>query len=513
VDSRTTGVVMHRSAPLAAATIAALVISFAPSAGSSSVRTPPPAGGPTTQGTVVGAEQGTAARGVPTVIAWSPSPRNVPPILDRVESVAVAAGDRHDLALTRGGTVVGWGRNGHHQADVPVALDGVPVRQVAVGQAHSLVLTAAGAVVAWGWNRNHQADVPVTLDGEDVTQVAAGGRHSLALTADGTVVAWGSNRHGQTDVPVALDGVVVTQVAAGQARPARLRSVPSHSLALTADGSVVGWGSNGHGQADVPVTLDGEDVTQVAAGGRHSLALTAAGNVVAWGTNGRGQTQVPARLEGVTVIQVAAGDAHSLALTAAGNVVAWGGRTRQRAARVPAVLDAVRVTEIAAGGRESLAIGRYEGPDLEISRRHLRQGGHYEFNNAYDTGGPIDLGGQGAWGEVVGESFCLRDHRRYFVRVHNDAGTTGRFRLRSTSPTPSRVRYHSAGADITRRLQSAAGYVLDIPPGRYHVVTMDLDLGPCPYPRPPSTKAFLTAQLVGHPLRVDRVKGRIHIYW
>lgn len=510
VDSRTTGVVMHRTAPLAAATITALIISFGPGAGSSSVRTPPPAGGATTQGTVVGAEQGTAARGVPTVIAWSPSPRNVPPILDRLETVAVAAGDRHDLALTRGGTVVGWGRNGHHQADVPVALDGVPVSQVAVGRAHSLALTAEGAVVAWGSNRHGQTDVPIALDGGDVTQLAAGGRHSLALTADGSVVAWGSNRYGQTDVPVALDGVVVTQVAAGQARPDRPRPVPSHSLALTADGSVVAWGSNRNGQADVPASLDGVTVTQVAAGGRHSLALTADGNVVAWGTNRRGQTQVPARLEGVTVIQVAAGDAHSLALTADGNVVTWGSRTRHSAVRVPAVLDAMKVTEIAAGGRESLAVGRYEGPDLEISRR---QGGHYEFNNAYDTGGPIDLGGQSAWSEVVGESFCLRDHRRYFVRVHNDASTPGRFRLRSTSPTPSRIRYHSGGTDITRRLQAAAGFVVDIPSGRYRVITMDLDLGPCPYPRPPSTKAFLTAQSVGHPLRIDRVKGRIHINW
>jgi hypothetical protein len=504
---------MDRTTLLAAAIVAAMTLPPVPSAASLSDLTAAPAEGAATEGaTLEAGQRDVAARGVPTVLAWSPSPREVPSILDRVEVVAVAAGGSHDLAVTRGGSVVAWGRNGQHQTDVPAVLDGVSVSGVAAGETHSLALTAEGDVVAWGWNRYHQADVPVVLDGVVVTQVAAGGRHSLALTADGSVVAWGSNRHGQADVPPELDGVVVTQVAAGQARRIGPRPgfIPSHSLALTADGSVVGWGSNRHGQTDVPGALDGVAVTQVAAGGRHSLALTADGSVVAWGSNRRGQADVPATLEGVTVTQVAAGETHSLALTAAANVVTWGNRTRQRAARVPAVLDAVKVMEIAAGGRGSLAVGRYEGPDLEISRR---QDGPFELNNAYDTGGPIDLGGQTGWSEVVGESFCIRDHRRFFVRVHNDAITSGSFRLRSSSPTPARVRYHYRGSDVTRRLRSAAGFVLDIPPGRYRSVKMDLDLGPCPYPRPPRTNAFLTAQLVGHPSRLDRVWTRLRIHW
>ena len=41
----------------------------------------------------------------------------------------------------------------------------------------------------------------------NATAVAAGSLHSLALRADGTVVAWGYNQHGQTNVPSGLSGI------------------------------------------------------------------------------------------------------------------------------------------------------------------------------------------------------------------------------------------------------------------------------------------------------------------
>lgn len=67
----------------------------------------------------------------------------------------------------------------------------------------------------------------------------AGVHHTLALTNDGAVVGWGDDPYGQATAPVGLSGVVA--VAAGL----------YHSLTLNSDGMVTGWGS-GSGQATSP---------------------------------------------------------------------------------------------------------------------------------------------------------------------------------------------------------------------------------------------------------------------
>ena len=61
--------------------------------------------------------------------------------------------------------------------------------------------------------------------------VAAGNYHSLALKADGKVIGWGSNRWGQATSPAGLSNVLT--VLGGW----------DYSLALRADGTVAAWGS------------------------------------------------------------------------------------------------------------------------------------------------------------------------------------------------------------------------------------------------------------------------------
>ena len=170
----------------------------------------------------------------------------------------------------------------------------------------------------------------------NVQQIAAGGDHSLAITADGNLWAWGSNGGGQlgdgtnndSNVPVRITGLSnVQQIAAGE----------SHSLAITADGNLWAWGL-GDGtdtRSNVPVRVTGlSNVQRIAAGGDHSLAITADGNLWAWGDNFYGQlgdgtnnaSNVPVRVTGLSNVQqiAAAGGVHSLAITADGNLWAWG---------------------------------------------------------------------------------------------------------------------------------------------------------------------------------------------
>lgn len=198
--------------------------------------------------------------------------------------------------------IVGWGRNDLGQASAPATvLDAVAL---AAGERHSLALRGDGSVTGWGSNLQGQTTLPTGL--ASAVALAAGPMHSFALNADGTVVGWGA----------AAVGVVTG--GSGYRNLIALSAGANLAAGLRDDGSVVGWGSS-YGYSTVPTLTD---AIAVAAGSDHAVALRLNGTVVAWGDNTQGQTNVPAGLGGVTAI--AAGYRHTLALKADGTVVAWG---------------------------------------------------------------------------------------------------------------------------------------------------------------------------------------------
>jgi len=172
--------------------------------------------------------------------------------------------------------------------------------------------------------------------------------------------AWGSNHAGQlgtgneagSDVPVAVPGLSgVTALSTGSPSDCGGSNCGGHTLALLSNGTVMAWGSNGHGQlgngsfsgpevcnslpcSRTPVAVSGlTGVIAIAAGGEASLALLSNGTVMAWGFNhlgelGNGTTEdsdVPVPVAGLSnVTGIAAGGAHSLAVLSNGTVVAWG---------------------------------------------------------------------------------------------------------------------------------------------------------------------------------------------
>jgi alpha-tubulin suppressor-like RCC1 family protein/PKD repeat protein len=214
---------------------------------------------------------------------------------------AIAAGAHHSLALKSNGTIWGWGLNDNGQLgdgttterETPVQVSGLTgvIIAIAAGEKHSLALMGDGTVWAWGNNDNGQLGdgtlaerhAPVKVASlAAITAIAAGNLHSLALTGDGAVWSWGDNEFGQlgdgtTDdrsTPVSVSSLsgIVTAIAGGD----------SYTFVLKASGTAWMWGNNGNGQLGDGSTTDRytplpvyglSEVTAIAGKGYHALAL------------------------------------------------------------------------------------------------------------------------------------------------------------------------------------------------------------------------------------------------
>ncbi|GKT91422.1 ran exchange factor Prp20/Pim1 [Colletotrichum tofieldiae] len=207
----------------------------------------------------------------------------------------------------------------------------------------------------------------LSSDTVGVVQVSAGGMHCVALTHDGKVLTWGVNDDGalgrvkSPDTPeeaaedllhpfestpgqvVFEDDVEIVQVAATN----------SACFALTAEGTVYGWGSFAGGDGNfgflhekppktterVPVRIPRlENVTELAGGANHILALTSDGNVFAWGSGEQNElgrrilerrrleTLIPQRigLPKNKTVKISAGSHHSFAIDTDGKVWSFG---------------------------------------------------------------------------------------------------------------------------------------------------------------------------------------------
>jgi alpha-tubulin suppressor-like RCC1 family protein len=283
----------------------------------------------------------------------------------------LAAGSNHSLALRADGSLWAWGYNEFGQlgtatnsgtiaaTPTPTQVPGTYTR-VGAGESHTLAVQADGTLWAWGSNKYGQlgglpnsgvatanptpAQVPGTY-----AQVAAGGATSLGLRADGTLYAWGANEQGQLGTATNSNPAAptTTPTATGTALPTRSITMGgSFGLAVRADGTLWGWGSNASGQlgqspgalaqslSPVQIGTD-NDWVMVAAGTSFALGLKADGTLYAWGQNRYGQlgnstnngttaaNPTPA-LVGSGYKSIAAGFMHSLGVQADGSLLAWG---------------------------------------------------------------------------------------------------------------------------------------------------------------------------------------------
>ena len=246
--------------------------------------------------------------------------------------VAVAAAKHHTLACTDAGEVFAWGCNRDGRLGVPgcdtaatprrVSSLAGRVRVVALAAAnrHSVALGADGAVFTWGSNSFGQlgygtppgaagsapdgasastaAQQPRAVElrgGALATCVSAAKRHTLVATQGGDAWQWGHTRvtPRRVALPPADGDEVEEEERHGfvRAEGARHRVVAvaagaAASCALTATGCVLTWRSDDEAllAATLPPPLARRPCVVVAAAKRRCAAVDADGHVFEWGT-------------------------------------------------------------------------------------------------------------------------------------------------------------------------------------------------------------------------------------
>jgi alpha-tubulin suppressor-like RCC1 family protein len=249
---------------------------------------------------------------------------------------AVVAGMANTLTLKNDGTVWRWGGifNG---SPVPQQLtELVDAVAISTGTEHSVAITSEGRVRIWGGNSRGQLGSGLVgprseITGlTDITAIAAGHWYTAAVRADGTVWSFGDNNDGCLgDGTTTLRGDLVQ--AAGLTGVKAVAA--SHAtLALKTDGTVWSWGRNDYGQLGDGTTSQRSTPMQisnlwgivaVASSNSHSLALSAIGTVYGWGSGYGLYPQTVTSLS--NVIAIAAGESSSIAVKADGTVWEWTG--------------------------------------------------------------------------------------------------------------------------------------------------------------------------------------------
>ncbi len=222
-----------------------------------------------------------SARIIYPYTSWTVSQHN--PNQINLGIAQVACTDSFVLFLTHQAGIYAIGSNhcgqlGNNSTITSDAINPVPgmpkFKAIAAGEdsasqtAFALGLDIQGRVWAWGNNNYGQLGLGYQDPGTNVLSpqmlppfpssviaLAAGNRHALALTKDGRVFAWGANSQGQVGSGDADgDGILDQEIVStpysipGLTPVISIAAASFHSLALTGDNELYGWGNNSSGQ-------------------------------------------------------------------------------------------------------------------------------------------------------------------------------------------------------------------------------------------------------------------------
>lgn len=186
---------------------------------------------------------------------------------------------------------------------------------------------------------------------EGIVSVSAGRTHALAVTTEGKVVAWGSNGYGQlgngetvfeTEKPVAVSGM-------NNALSVTVGGGGSFALVVKSDHSLWACGINDRGQLGSGTTQGSaeyikimDNVSKAAAGDKFAFAVKQDGTLWAWGANDRGQLGDGTTIDRLSPVKVADGIADTnayYALTTDGRMLEIGNGFAEAATGVSRILN------------------------------------------------------------------------------------------------------------------------------------------------------------------------------
>lgn len=235
--------------------------------------------------------------------------------------VAISAGLNHSVAVY-GNFLFGWGSNTYFQLGLkdiafspkPVCINtnNCSIKTAIASNGNIIIKTQKSGLIGWGLNGNGQLGTGNTSSPQKPTFVIAettnlilkelkgGDVHSLAVSKDGQLYGWGSGEVYQSGL--SNPKTFIPSLIQSTSRFSKVSAGKFHSLALSEYHEVYAFGSNSIGQLGVVLSSDNKTkepqkisslanfrIVDISAGSFHNLALTDTGNVFAWGRNTSGE--------------------------------------------------------------------------------------------------------------------------------------------------------------------------------------------------------------------------------
>ncbi|MCD7465236.1 Ultraviolet-B receptor uvr8 [Datura stramonium] len=134
-----------------------------------------------------------------------------------------------------------------------------------------------------------------------MVMVACGWRHTICVSSSGALYTYGWSKYGQLGHGDFEDHLFPHKVQAlHESFTSQISGGWRHTMALTSDGKLYGWGWNKFGQVGVDDNCDhcspvqvkfphDQKVILISCGWRHTLAVTERQNVFSWGRGTNGQ--------------------------------------------------------------------------------------------------------------------------------------------------------------------------------------------------------------------------------